>query len=115
MQYGRNTAGRAVNHRTPTIFTRGRANGRDAVWGCGKTTPLEKSSPKTAQQTVRRMRHSPREALAIVIVRRDQMPSTLEQWLNRTSNISLVVCSLWLGVLWCSTTGSPKTAFALRQ
>jgi len=71
-----NTAGRGANQGTATTLTRGRANGRDTVWACGKAAPLETSSPKTAQQIVRRMRHPPREALAIVIVRRDRMPST---------------------------------------
>src|SRR5262249_52679707 len=56
-QYGRNTAGRGANQGTATTLTRGRANGREAIWVCGKAASLETSSPKTAQQIVRRMRH----------------------------------------------------------
>ena len=80
MPYGRNIAGRAANHRTPTTFTRGRANDRSPMRGCGKTAPLETSSPKTAQQIVRRMRHPPSRGTTIVIVRPGGTQSTLEQW-----------------------------------
>jgi hypothetical protein len=58
-QCGRNITGRAANHRTPTTLTRGRAHSRGAACACGKTASLETSSPKTAQQIVRRMRQPP--------------------------------------------------------
>ena len=75
MSYRQNT-GHAGNHRTPTTLTRGRSNGRGAACACSKTAPLETSSPKTAQQIVRRMRYPPRETPAIVIVRSGRAGAT---------------------------------------
>ncbi len=54
MPYRKNTAGRAANCTTTTL-PRIRANG-----ACGKAAPFETSSPKSAKQIVRRMRHPPR-------------------------------------------------------
>src|SRR6266404_3263704 len=55
MPYRKNTAGRGANQCTTTTLPRSRANG-----ACGKAAPFETSSPKSAKQIVRRMRHPPR-------------------------------------------------------
>src|SRR6266852_6071422 len=63
MPYRKNTAGRAANCTTTTL-PRIRANG-----ACGKAAPFETSSPKSAKQIVRRMRHPPRVLLTAVTCR----------------------------------------------
>src|SRR6266478_4366987 len=57
MPYRKNTAGRAANRCTTTTLPRGRANGPGPARACGKAAPFETSSPKSAKQIVRRMRH----------------------------------------------------------
>src|ERR1700720_59312 len=66
MPYRKNTAGRAANRCTTTTLPRGRANGPGPARACGKAAPFETSSPKSAKQIVRRMRHPPRVLLTAV-------------------------------------------------
>jgi len=56
MPYRQNTAGRAANQCTTTTLPRV-ANGPGPARACGKAAPFETSSPKSAKQIVRRMRH----------------------------------------------------------
>jgi hypothetical protein len=66
MPYRKNAAERAANLCTKTTLPRGRANGRSPARACGKAAPFETSSPKSAKQIVRRMRHPPRVLLTAV-------------------------------------------------
>src|SRR6266478_6978405 len=66
MPYRKNTAGRAANRCTTTTLPRGRANGPGPARACGKAAPFETSSPKSAKQIVRRMRHPTRVLLMAV-------------------------------------------------
>jgi hypothetical protein len=59
MPYRKNTAGRAANQCTTITLPRGRANGPGPARAWGKAAPFETSSPKSAKQIVRRMRHPP--------------------------------------------------------
>src|SRR6266446_6103023 len=52
MPYRKNAAGRAANQCTTTTLPR---DGPARI--CGKAAPFETSSPKSAKQIVRRMRH----------------------------------------------------------
>jgi len=59
MPYRKNPPGRAANRCTTITLPGGRANGRGPARACGKAAPFETSSPKSAKQIVRRMRHPP--------------------------------------------------------
>src|ERR1700747_2665863 len=57
MRYRKNTPGRAASRCTTTTLPRDRANGCGPARACGKAAPFQTSSPKSAKQIMRRMRH----------------------------------------------------------